>query len=343
MGDRENSRLQTKQTAFNSKTFSRSRETYMHDIFVNGQGTGAGVPPYYHVFINVNTRKAYAYPLETKTTDDVIGTLKRFLGSVAGCVRKLISDAEPAFESDAFVDVCKKKNIDMQVNDEQNHKTLGIIDRFVRTIRDMHGTNKPINTNRMRQIIDKYNDTVHSATGMKPGEMTKDDEVAYIVDMIREQESVERRPDYPLKEGDIVRLIKRDNRFVKKRRTITKHYYIVDSIDRNRIVIMAQDGSTRTVSRSDCVKISKDTKLSIAKSLNNDSHGEVVGIVDYNPRTRKYRVEFKTIGGGKKYDSITVNKMREQFPTRVTDLEFEYWAGKARMGVEQSSAKRRTS
>lgn len=322
-----NSRMRSKQTRYNNKIFSKSRGTWMHDLLINN-GATRQMAQVFHVFINVNTRYGEVIAMNSKKVDDVVLSLKVFIGR--RYCKKLISDAEPAFTSKAVLDMLEKKGIDVQINDEQNHKTLGIIDRFIRTIRDAHGSNKPMLISWVYEWIKKYNDTVHSATGLKPSDMERDKklEVRYIISMLHKQSDIENGPGYKLDVGDYVRLIKEERTMKKKRRRLTKHYYTVDSTDLNRIVIMAADGSTKTVSRSDVVKIRKDTGLTQAKSIGEGKRGTVKRIIRYNPKKDTYRVEFDNGDGTPYYDTIPVRNMRAQFPNRKTDMEIEYFQSK---------------
>lgn len=319
-----NSHTNLKQRSLYVPIFSNTRHTYMHDLLINSQKDKQNKPPYFHIFINVNTRKGYAIPLHGKTADDIKKSIKTFLSKVDKC-NKLISDAESSFISDKVVNYLKVKDIDVQINDEQNHKTLGIIDRFIRTIRDKHGSNHAISTSSMNRIIDEYNDEIHSATKMKPNDMGKDEEISYISRMILKRNKVKELPDFDIKEGDYVRLFKQKIFGTKKRRFLTKHYYVVESIDKNRIVVMAKDGATKTVSRADVAVIDKNTNLTQASTINGGARGDIVRILKYNPRRDTYRVEFKTMNGKPYYQDVSTKNLRSQFPMRATDIELEYF------------------
>lgn len=320
--DKENSRLRTKQKSFYNKTFSKSRFCWMHDLYMNFKPVEEGSYPYFHVFINVNTRFAQVYPVKTKKASEAYNTLMKFLKD--NKCKKLISDAEAAFRSEKVLSELKKLKIDVQICDEQNHKTLCIIDRFIRTIRDKHGSNTPISVNKMNKIINEYNNTVHSSLGYTPQEVqnNKQLEINYIIKSIRKQNGIENAVDYKLNVGDYVRLIKETWKLSKKRRTITKHYYIVGSVDKNRIVVSAKDGSTKTVSRSDCVLIPKNTKLTQAKSIGDGTRGIIKKIVDYDNKKEKYKVIYEDSPG---YWYVSLRDMRAQFPNRITPLELEFF------------------
>ena len=325
--EHENSRLRTKQKSFYNKTFSKSRFCWMHDLYINFKPFDKGkvsnsVYPYFHVFINVNTRFAQVYPVKTKKAAEAYNTIMKFLKD--NKCKKLISDAEAAFRSKVVLNELKKMNIDVQICDEQNHKSLSIVDRFIRTIRDKHGSNRPILTTEMNKIVNDYNNTVHSAIGFTPYEVQSDKrlEIDYIVKSIRKQNGIENTVDYKLHTGDYVRLIKEQRKLTKKRRTITKHYYIVGSVDKNRIIVLARDGSSRTVSRSDCVLISKNTRLTQAKTIGDGMRGIIKQIVDYDPKRKRYKVVYEDSPG---YWYVSLRNMRAQFPNRITPLEISYF------------------
>lgn len=240
-------------------------------------------------------------------------------------VYKLISDNESAFVSKVVLDFLKKNDVDIQIEDEQNHHVLGIIDRFIRTIRDKHGSNKPISQQEMSKIIAEYNNTVHSTIKMKPNNMGEKEEVEYIMECYRRQHKIENQSDYKLEEGDYVRLIKMKNSMKKRRRTLTKHYYVVSGFDLKKVIIMAKDGATQTVSRSDLVKISKNTSLTQANSIRDAARGELVRIIKYYPKSEKYDVEFKGEDGKPWFDKIPVKSLRSRFPNRISELEFEFF------------------
>ena len=141
-----------------------------------------------------------------------------------------------------------------------------------------------------------------------PSEMQNDKrlEINYIIESIRKQNGIENAVDYKLHEGDYVRLIKETWKLSKKRRTITKHYYIVGSVDKNRIVVSARDGSTKTVSRSDCVLIPKSTPLTQAKTIGDGSRGIIKKIVDYDPKNERYKVVYEDSPGYWPLSSIEI-------------------------------------
>lgn len=74
---------------------------------------------------------------------------------------------------------------------EQNHSALGIVDRFIRTLRDMNTPNektmkqshdskyKTFSLKRMNKLIEIYNNTYHRRIKFTPKEMFDDSELEY--------------------------------------------------------------------------------------------------------------------------------------------------------------------
>ena len=70
--------------------------------------------------------------------------------------------------SEACLDYLRFQDVLVQYIPDQNHSALGIIDRFIRTLRDMQGDNTSIKPKRMKQLIILYNNTYHSSIKMSP-------------------------------------------------------------------------------------------------------------------------------------------------------------------------------
>ena len=107
-----------------------------------------------------------------------------------------------------------------------------IVDRFIRTLRDLYFNtvgNKKISREKqhdlLQQLVTIYNNTEHSSTGMKPAEMNYEQEYKYIETMtqlnkIQRQKQI-KEGLYEFKEGDPIKVFidpaKTPEKFVKKR------------------------------------------------------------------------------------------------------------------------------
>ena len=154
------------------KIFSRTPNTWFHDLLENPKGAE---PKYFHLFIGTNTRFAVAYPLNDKSSRSVMKTLQMFVSEFKPV--KLTSYQKPAFTEKSVLEFMKSNNIVVQTTSQ--HSTLGIIDRFIRTLRDMNTPTessksqshdekyRTFTVEKMNELIDIYNNTYHSAIKTK--------------------------------------------------------------------------------------------------------------------------------------------------------------------------------
>jgi len=171
--------------------YSEHPGAYQFDTFVNSKSD----PPYYLILINVNTRKAYAYPMKTKSSASVLGSLKQFHSDVS-IISAMTSDQDAAYLSEPILSFMKSNSIDYRTTEDHDHNRLSIINRFIRTLRDLNS--KPhFSEEKMKTLISSYNDTTHSSTNHTPNEWTPELEKEYIekkraqTDSIRFSERIE--------------------------------------------------------------------------------------------------------------------------------------------------------
>ena len=72
--------------------YSESGDLYQFDTFIQCGGSN------FLIFININTRKAYAHPMKSKGTNDIINALHKFFNDVHN-VKVLRSDQDSAYLS----------------------------------------------------------------------------------------------------------------------------------------------------------------------------------------------------------------------------------------------------
>ena len=86
-------------------------------------------------------------------------------------------DNEAAFSSKVVLDLLTAHNISLRIINDKRHTALSVIDRFIRTLRDMniptvktqhqsdHPKYRDFSIKRMNKLLHIYNNTVHNATG----------------------------------------------------------------------------------------------------------------------------------------------------------------------------------
>ena len=171
--------------------YSESPGAYQMDIIFDRHMRGQWL-----VFINVNTRKAYAYQIRSKETGPILQALRNFKREV-GTVNVITSDQEAAFLSDEVCSWLRSQRIDYRTTFSHDHNKLGLINRFVRTLKTMNATvvdaqgNKalvsedqapPLTAQSVAELIREYNSHKHrglkviDGTPKSPNQITAADE-----------------------------------------------------------------------------------------------------------------------------------------------------------------------
>lgn len=300
------------------KTYSAVLGAYQIDIFIFNRR-------YYLLAININTRYAYiSSSIKNRSVHAVLPEIKTFVDKFKPTI--ISCDNEPAFVSKDTVDYLISKDIELRVITEQIHSALGIINRFCRTLRDMTYHSKDLS---LQEAIEIYNNSYHRTIGMKPVTMQQDADLeeAYISQCIFVNKAKLKKLHENIKPGMSVRFINNyENKLQKIRYRLSPFYYVVDSIDNFKAVIMAKDGSAKSVPLFRIVKLKpSETKVPYAETIDGVSKGVIEEIVDYNTRNGSAKVKFKS-DGGYETQTIPVRYLREQIPTRVSDLEMEFLA-----------------
>jgi hypothetical protein len=316
--------------------FSRIPGAYQFDTLVNKRPKGTKFPgfsepkgalsvakqvadsPYFLVFTNINTRKGYAYPMPNKTSKSVLKALESFNSEASPKV--LRSDQDSAYLSDEIRTYLKNNNIGYSTTNDEDHNTLGIINRFIRTIRDLGGE-KPLTKKRMQKLIATYNNTVHSSINMNPNDMNEEAEKKYIDKKIEESEKIiKRRKKYS--EGTKVRIKNDDAKIGKKRSNVTPQAYTIEGREGNQYLIKSIDGSIDKVPYFRIVPAKGPVKL--AETIKEGKRGIVEKILGYDAKTDKYQVVYSE---GTK-DKIPAKNLREGQPLRLSVMERRFWVRK---------------
>jgi hypothetical protein len=248
-------------------------------------------------------------------------------------LKSLESDEEKSFKSSEVLKYLSKHKVDYYVITKQQHQSLGIIDRFIRTMRDYLKKNEPADNNKVKGFVNNYNNTNHKETGVLPNENqnNKELEVDYIIDKLKEQANVENQSGYKLEIGDKVRLIESKHTMKKTRYNVTSFFFIISGINSKSITISATDESLKTVTRSRVIPV-KSNEINIlkqAKTISGTSRGSIVEILNYNPKKNTYKVKFEVEGSNDYIDVISVKELPANKPLETSQLELEYFEKKA--------------
>ena len=203
-------------------------------------------------------------------------------------------------------------SIDHQTTFTNDHNRLGIINRAIKTLRDIN-RKRDFTNESMKKALNAYNNSIHSATGIEPNEFTPTNEEHYIAQKIFETD--EKTNKYNLPEGSHVRVMNPPELMKKKRLNLTDKAYKVAYKSGNKYVIKALDN---TVSEYPRYRLIPDDKAKLAKTLgtNRAIVNEILSYV-----RNKYKVRY----ANNSLDTIPVSNLREGRPTRLSPLELEFW------------------
>lgn len=100
------------------------------DTYISSRASGQ---PNYLMFINVNTRKAYAYEMSGKGSKEVLRSLNEFLRAEPEC-KAIISDEDAAYLTNSVISFMREHEIIYTMTTDNDHNNLDIINRFMRTV-----------------------------------------------------------------------------------------------------------------------------------------------------------------------------------------------------------------
>ena len=317
--------------------FANHQHSYQMDLLEQSAQRPPDYPPYYLVLLNVNTRYGHAIPIMNKSKEAINDAITTFIATTP--VKSIVSDDEPAFTSKLVLDTLTSNGISLRIITDHRHTALGLIDRFIRSLRDMntptpksqhqsdHPKYRDFSTRRMAKLLDIYNHTVHFATGHTPQQMSDDDQLEkeYIARRLYDRERRRMQVDFELQPGTFVRYILPKEPHVKRRYRVSPEAYKISHRDGNAYVLIARDGTVKTVSRWQIVPIG-DTLPSTLKFANTfgNNNGTVQEILDYYPQSRRYKVLFSNPDGTTFEDTIHESFLRGALPQVQSTIEKEY-------------------
>ena len=327
--------------------FANHHHAFQMDLLEQSRERPDTFPAYFLILINVNTRYAHAIPTERKTKEAINEILTEFINAHA--ITSIVCDDERAFTSKLVLDTLTSHNVSIRIITEQRHSALSIVDRFIRTLRDMntptvksqhqstHPKYRDFSIKRMNKLLNIYNHTVHGSTNHTPAEMEQDPnlETEYITEKLYQLERRRKQKDFELKPDTYVRYILPKDPHTKSRFKVSPEAYRISHREGNAYVLIAQDGTIKTVPRWRIIPLGSTlpAKLKFSSSFGNNNgtvrasaqtRVVVQEILSYNPRTRKYTVQFSMPDGSTYEDTIPESFLRGSTPQIQAEIEREF-------------------
>ena len=323
-----------------NKIYSTAPNTWFHDLLDNGPSNDGtrrsrgteNEPRFWHIFVGVNTRFMDVFPLNGKSNDDVKRSLQWFINKYHP--EKLTSDNEPAFTSKATCKLCSDNKVKIFVITDKQHSSLGVIDRAIRTLRDMntpkhyheqshHRQFNMFSVDKMRRLVNKYNNSYNRTLKCTPKEMheNKELEIKFIYRNQKYRHIQRGIKDFRLNNGDMVRYRIDKNPLEKHRYRYSPESYKVVGRERAFYIIQARDGSSLLMPRWKLIKCDENV-YPWKTTIPGNTKGTIERIVSYNPRNDTYKVIFE---GSKQEYTVSASDLRHRTPQVMTKLERDFF------------------
>jgi hypothetical protein len=215
--DKQTEQQLTKQTKINKKSYGsivafHPNKNFQIDLFdLNKYSTYNKNYKFIFAMIDIFSRKAYVIPLKNKSMVETSKALDKIIKDNNLTPSSIVSDNDASFEGIDFQNIINKYDIHHEENILDDHRALGIIDRFARTLKTiitrLFLRNKTKNwIDNIDKIINAYNKSPHSSLNdIAPNDADKQENQDIIYN-INVKKNLKNDPKSDLNSGDKVRI-----------------------------------------------------------------------------------------------------------------------------------------
>jgi len=172
---------------------------------------------YLLVAVDVFTRLAFVIPLKNKSSPTIVESMNEIIDLTEPTM--INSDNGSEWINGEFKKLLRERGVTINYVEVGDHHKLGVIDRFVRTLREkickycsMYNTTKYINV--LPQIIHGYNNTYHSGIKKIPNQVEEDDDD--VIELTNRKYNKAKEEETKYNDGDVVRYIINRKAFEKR-------------------------------------------------------------------------------------------------------------------------------
>jgi hypothetical protein len=181
--------------------------------------------------INCFSKFAYGEPLKTKTGNEITEATKKIFKRVFPMIRNIQVDQGTEFYNAKFKALMKEHNINMY--SVYTEIKASFIERFHRTIRkllvkEIYKRSSSRWIDFLQEIIDRYNNTVHSTIKLKPSQVSFFNEVDILRRLSPKKSKKQKEPKF--KVGDYVHISKSKHIFEKSTFNFTPLVFQIDKV-----------------------------------------------------------------------------------------------------------------
>jgi Integrase core domain len=170
--------------------------------------------------IDVFSKKGFLEPLKTKSGLDVTKAFRKILQKTEKPPLTIQSDAGKEFKNQTFQKLLFHKGIQQNFNMTSSNFKNAVVERFIRTIKEKifkfltySGQNRYIDA--LQDILNAYNNTVHSATKFKPNDVNESNTYMVYSNIKKRYGKNDKKQSIFFNEGDFVRVAIKQNIFGK--------------------------------------------------------------------------------------------------------------------------------
>lgn len=216
--------------------------------------------------INCFTKFAYGRPLKTKTANEVKINMELILNHVFPMVKNIQADQGSEFFNKHFKSLMSKYNINLY--HVYTEIKASMIERFHRTLRKLlikesYKRNSPKWIDFLQDVIQKYNNTIHSVTKYKPSQVGFSQEKILLRRLQPQLTQVKRQPKFKI--NDYVHISKKKTLFEKGTFNFTPLVFQIRQVVTNDFPITYRLRSTHETNNQDIQGTFYEEELKLAK------------------------------------------------------------------------------
>ena len=238
---------------------------FLHDLHKLNDGYDSIIN-----FIEVTTRKAFSYPLRSKTSSEVYEAFQEFFIDIEGKIDNLELDKGTEFQQ--VIKFCKKMEIHMSIyNNDKN--SMSMVERFNRTLRGFISKTckNGVWYKKLSKLVDAYNNKEHSSTDYTPNTLSNNPKLQKV---IREEiigKSIEPYLElHKFNIGDTVRFYKKRKLFGKGGGQYSESLHKITDIRKNSIFL--DDDNNKKYRYYNLIKVGKISKpINISDNIIRDN------------------------------------------------------------------------
>jgi hypothetical protein len=256
---------------------------------------------YVLIFIDIFSRYVDAVMLKSKNIEDCIHSLKIILDFNNISPNVIMSDSESSFLSKPFQEFLSERHIKHDVVVLNNHRSLGVIDRFCRTLRQrltklFIGRGDTSWVDDLATIIYQYNESPNRGIlNYSPIQILKEpkaQEEILELNHMKASKNQELRSKSDIKPGDKVRLFI-ENTFKKNSEpSYTSKVFTVSSVSGKNLTL---DNGKRVVNHN-VLKINDSQYIDNNLLLENEENEEVLNPIEETNKENKITKKLKQAG-----------------------------------------------